>query len=201
MTARVFASRPSRRILIRRIALAICKRATSFGRESRENPGGFSCSVASFSPSISPTLRRSRKASTKRWNWRRQRGELRLVNVQPLLPATFMEYVPADFDEEQEKRARDGAGRHRRRDPGAEGQAFLGGRERRRLSRIVARGDGMARRPHRRRLAPARHVGLSARLQRQDDRAPCAMLGAGGARITEDVSEIARASPLPARPA
>ena len=34
-------------------------------------------------------------------------GELRLVNVQPLLPATFMEYVPADFDEEQEKRAID----------------------------------------------------------------------------------------------
>ena len=33
-------------------------------------------------------------------------GELRLVNVQPLLPATFMEYVPADFDEEQESRAR-----------------------------------------------------------------------------------------------
>jgi nucleotide-binding universal stress UspA family protein len=31
-------------------------------------------------------------------------GDLRLVNVQPLLPATFMEYVPADFDEEQEKR-------------------------------------------------------------------------------------------------
>jgi nucleotide-binding universal stress UspA family protein len=34
-------------------------------------------------------------------------GDLRLVNVQPLLPATFMEYVPADFDEEQEKRSRD----------------------------------------------------------------------------------------------
>ena len=32
-------------------------------------------------------------------------GFLRLVNVQPLLPATFMEYVPADFDAEQEKRA------------------------------------------------------------------------------------------------
>ena len=32
-------------------------------------------------------------------------GELRLVNIQPLLPATFMEYVPADFDAEQEKRA------------------------------------------------------------------------------------------------
>lgn len=35
-------------------------------------------------------------------------GDLRLVNVQPLLPATFMEYVPEDFDEEQEKRARSG---------------------------------------------------------------------------------------------
>ena len=34
-------------------------------------------------------------------------GELRLVNVQPLLPATFMEYVPDDFDEEQEKRAKE----------------------------------------------------------------------------------------------
>jgi|SRR5579863_2777075 nucleotide-binding universal stress UspA family protein len=34
-------------------------------------------------------------------------GELRLVNVQPLLPATFMEYVPADFDAEQERRAND----------------------------------------------------------------------------------------------
>ncbi len=33
-------------------------------------------------------------------------GELRLVNVQPLLPATFMEYVPADFDAEQETHAR-----------------------------------------------------------------------------------------------
>jgi nucleotide-binding universal stress UspA family protein len=32
-------------------------------------------------------------------------GLLRLVNVQALLPATFMEYVPADFDEEQERRA------------------------------------------------------------------------------------------------
>jgi universal stress protein F len=32
-------------------------------------------------------------------------GELRLANVQSILPASFMEYVPADFDEEQEKRA------------------------------------------------------------------------------------------------
>jgi nucleotide-binding universal stress UspA family protein len=30
---------------------------------------------------------------------------LRLVNVQPVVPATFMEYVPADFDAEQTKRA------------------------------------------------------------------------------------------------
>src|SRR5208283_5894935 len=34
-------------------------------------------------------------------------GELRLVNVQPVVPATFMEYVPADFDTEQSKRAKE----------------------------------------------------------------------------------------------
>ena len=34
-------------------------------------------------------------------------GDLRLVNVQPVVPATFMEYVPADFDMEQSKRAQD----------------------------------------------------------------------------------------------
>ncbi len=34
-------------------------------------------------------------------------GVLRLVNVQPVVPATFMEYVPADFDAEQSKRAQD----------------------------------------------------------------------------------------------
>ncbi len=32
-------------------------------------------------------------------------GALRLVNVQPIVPATFMEYVPADFDAEQSRRA------------------------------------------------------------------------------------------------
>jgi nucleotide-binding universal stress UspA family protein len=32
-------------------------------------------------------------------------GELRLVNVQPIIPATFMEYVPVDFDVEQAQRA------------------------------------------------------------------------------------------------
>jgi nucleotide-binding universal stress UspA family protein len=32
-------------------------------------------------------------------------GDLRLVTVQPVIPATFMEYVPADFDVEQEERA------------------------------------------------------------------------------------------------
>jgi nucleotide-binding universal stress UspA family protein len=32
-------------------------------------------------------------------------GELRLVNVQPVVPATFMEYIPPDFDAEQTKRA------------------------------------------------------------------------------------------------
>jgi nucleotide-binding universal stress UspA family protein len=32
-------------------------------------------------------------------------GLVRLINVQPLLPATFMDYVPADFDAAQEERA------------------------------------------------------------------------------------------------
>ena len=34
-------------------------------------------------------------------------GELRLVNVQPVIPATFMEYVPVDFDVEQSNRAKE----------------------------------------------------------------------------------------------
>jgi nucleotide-binding universal stress UspA family protein len=34
-------------------------------------------------------------------------GALKLVNVQPVVPATFMEYVPADFDVEQTKRAQE----------------------------------------------------------------------------------------------
>jgi nucleotide-binding universal stress UspA family protein len=34
-------------------------------------------------------------------------GELKLVNVQPVIPATFMEYVPVDFDVEQAKRAKE----------------------------------------------------------------------------------------------
>jgi len=34
-------------------------------------------------------------------------GELRLVNVQPVMPATFMEYVPVDFDVEQGKRSKE----------------------------------------------------------------------------------------------
>jgi nucleotide-binding universal stress UspA family protein len=34
-------------------------------------------------------------------------GELRLVNVQPVIPATFMEYVPVDFDVDQDKRGKE----------------------------------------------------------------------------------------------
>jgi nucleotide-binding universal stress UspA family protein len=34
-------------------------------------------------------------------------GELRLVNIQPVIPATFMEYVPVDFDVEQATRAKE----------------------------------------------------------------------------------------------
>jgi nucleotide-binding universal stress UspA family protein len=33
------------------------------------------------------------------------KGEVRLINVQSLMPATFMDYVPAGFDEEQRGRA------------------------------------------------------------------------------------------------
>ena len=43
-------------------------------------------------------------------------GELKLVNVQPLLPATFMEYVPADFDAAQEAHAREALDARRRQD-------------------------------------------------------------------------------------
>jgi nucleotide-binding universal stress UspA family protein len=32
-------------------------------------------------------------------------GAVRLVNVQPLLPATYMDYVPAEFDDEQREEA------------------------------------------------------------------------------------------------
>lgn len=32
-------------------------------------------------------------------------GELRLINIQSLMPATFMDYVPAGFDEEQRGQA------------------------------------------------------------------------------------------------
>jgi nucleotide-binding universal stress UspA family protein len=34
-------------------------------------------------------------------------SELRLVNVQPVIPATFMEYVPVDFDVEQATQAKE----------------------------------------------------------------------------------------------
>jgi nucleotide-binding universal stress UspA family protein len=37
-------------------------------------------------------------------------GAVKLVNVQPVIPATFMEYVPADFDAEQVKRAEEALG-------------------------------------------------------------------------------------------
>ncbi len=30
-------------------------------------------------------------------------ASLRLINVQPLLPATYMDYVPSDFDEQQKE--------------------------------------------------------------------------------------------------
>ena len=51
-------------------------------------------------------------------------SELRLVNVQPVIPATFMEYVPVDFDVEQEKRAKEFLILHSGDDPDGVGIGF-----------------------------------------------------------------------------
>ena len=66
-------------------------------------------------------------------------GALRLVNIQPVIPATFMEYVPADFDEDQAKRATETLEDHRQGDrpaAGAQERDRAGGRH---LSRNFAR--------------------------------------------------------------
>jgi nucleotide-binding universal stress UspA family protein len=98
-------------------------------------------------------------------------GEVRLVNVQPVIPATFMEYVPVDFDEEQEKRAK------------AELDALLAGVDLPAERKSAAtRAGGIYHELLEE--ASSRHVGLSARLERHDDRAPRAMFGAGGQRVT-----------------
>ena len=69
--------------------------------------GGLSCTSASFSQSISPNRTSAPKGLPQAVELAKAGGgELRLVNVQPVIPATFMEYVPVDFDEEQEKRAK-----------------------------------------------------------------------------------------------
>src|SRR5271166_4130251 len=106
-------------------------------------------------------------------------GDLRLVNVQPVVPATFMEYVPADFDAEQSKRGERGAGRHSGERRSAGRPQERGRPRRRHLPRAAAGGDGLERRPHRRRLSSPGDERLSARLEREDDRAPRAMFGAG----------------------
>ena len=119
-------------------------------------------------------------------------GELRLVNVQPLLPATFMEYVPADFDEEQEGRAREALAAIAATIELPKDRLSQVGGQRRGLPRAAPRGDGMARRSHRRRLASARDVGLFVGLERQDDRSPRAMLGAGRPRMIRPFSRSSR---------
>ena len=69
---------------------------------------GSSCISASFSRSISPIRPQTPKGLEQALELTKASGgELRLVNVQPVIPATFMEYVPADFDEEQSKRAKE----------------------------------------------------------------------------------------------
>ncbi|QLP98832.1 MAG: universal stress protein [Rhodoblastus sp.] len=47
----------------------------------------------------SPALAKATEMA-KLWN-----AELRLINIQSLMPATFMDYVPAGFDEEQRSQA------------------------------------------------------------------------------------------------
>jgi nucleotide-binding universal stress UspA family protein len=47
----------------------------------------------------SPALAEARELA------QRSGGAIRLLNVQSLMPATFMDYVPAGFDEEQRDRA------------------------------------------------------------------------------------------------
>ena len=108
-------------------------------------------------------------------------GDLRLVNVQPIVPATFMEYVPADFDAEQTKRAQEALDEILARiDLPAEPQERRRAR-RRHLPRTSAGSRRLERRPDRRRLPPSGDERLSARLERQDDRPSRAVLGAGGA--------------------
>ena len=110
-------------------------------------------------------------------------GDLRLVNVQPLLPATFMEYVPADFDEEQEKRSRDAlaeiAAKLALPKERVTTAALSGGVYLELLRDAEAWGADLIVVG----FAPAGDVRLSARLQRQNDRPPRAMFGAGGARV------------------
>ncbi len=110
-------------------------------------------------------------------------GDLRLVNVQPLLPATFMEYVPADFDTEQERRAQEAlqaiAAKIALPPERVSIAAASGGI----YHELLREALGLERRPDRRRLASSGDVGLSARLQRQDDRAPRGMFGAGRACV------------------
>ena len=101
-------------------------------------------------------------------------GALHLVNVQPLLPATFMEYVPADFDAEQERRAHEALA-------AVAAKIALPAE---RLSIAVASGGvyhellreatESGRPPDRRRLASPCHVGLSSR--GRTPRPSCAML-------------------------
>ena len=82
-----------------------CRDARGAGASGPE--GGLSCTSASFLRSISPNSESAPKGLPQALELAKASGgELRLVNVQPVIPATFMEYVPVDFDEEQEKRAK-----------------------------------------------------------------------------------------------
>ncbi len=118
-------------------------------------------------------------------------GSLRLVNVQPVVPATFMEYVPADFDAEQTKRAMESLDEVVAKidlpPDRKSGAARAGG-----IYHELAGGSiGVERRPDRGRLPSPGDERLSARIERQDHRSPRAVLGARGA-VTAPARGVAR---------
>ena len=109
-------------------------------------------------------------------------AEIRLINVQPLVPIAFVDYIPPNFDDEiregSERDLKALAGKVDLRRAGLLHRALWRG-----LSRGAGGGGGLGRRSHCRRLASSDHVDLSPRLQRDGHRAPRQMLGAGRAQI------------------
>ena len=109
-------------------------------------------------------------------------SEMRVVNVQSLLPISFLDYVPENFNVQVRRGLeKEIAAVAAKIDcaPERVSTTLLFGSG---LSKGLGRGRGMGRRSHRAVLASAGHGPFSHRLQRNDHRQSRAMLGAGGAR-------------------